>query len=535
VANILILLRRAKELTALYTFILVAAFISLLCLVFVPCWERNDDVAMSMIAHGYGLAAYGSPHLVFSNILWGYLVRAIPTVNGVLGYSLATMGSLLVVGWAILYFLIRLGAGYLIGFLAVSLLIALPTLNPQFTVSAGLMTVAAIIGWQAHARLGGLGNLVVACVLAFCGYLIRGQEFFLVLGVALPFLPWRAFRERRQMQIAFLLLGVAIASAAAFDRWSYSGIEWQHFKEFNSVRIPITDYRAGEHLKLRPEILSAYGYSWNDIDLLENWFFVDPQIADSKALNAMLTELGPLPMQEGSIQAGFEAIQALYTPMLLSLILSGLFLFMILPRWSMALAWVLCLAAIFAMGVMGRPGALRVYIPLVCLLFIFPLVVGKCRAGIRPWMITGTLFIAWVGSAYLYIPAALISKQWVQQVRKDIQALPEGPIIIWGGGEFPFELAFPVLSNDLNSRNIKFFGLDSLTHAPLSVANAEQAAGRGMLERLQTTTGVPIIASPETLELLRIYCSERFKGQLHGFSTYQSRSLTVQQVRCTRD
>lgn len=43
-----------------------------------------------------GLAAYGSSHLIFSNVLWGYLVRAIPAINGVLGYSLATMGVLLV-------------------------------------------------------------------------------------------------------------------------------------------------------------------------------------------------------------------------------------------------------------------------------------------------------------------------------------------------------------------------------------------------------------------------------------------------------
>lgn len=524
-----------KDRPALFSFLLIAAFVISLCLAFVPCWERNDDIAMSMIAHGYGLAAYGSPHLVFSNVLWGYVVRAIPTVNGVLGYSLATMGVLLVAGWAILYFLIRLGAGYLIGLLAASLLIALPTLIPQFTVNAGLMTVAAIIGWQVHARLGGLGSLVAACVLAFCGYLIRAQEFFLVLGVALPFLPWRALRERRQMQIAFLLLGVAIASATALDRWSYSGVEWQPFKEFNSVRIPITDYRAGEHLKQRPEIMASHGYSRNDIDLLENWFFVDPQIADPKSLNAMLAELGPLPMQEGGIQSGFEAIKALFSPMLLSLILSATFLFILLPRWSVALAWVLCLAALFAMGVMGRPGILRVYIPLVSLLFVFPLVVGKYREGIRPWMVTVTLLLAWVGSAYLYIPAALVSKQWTQQVRNDIQGLPVGPIVIWGGGEFPFELAFPVLAHDFNSRNIKFYGLDSFTLAPFSVASTEQQAGRGLLERLQTEPGVPIIASPKTLGMLRIYCSERLKGQLRGLSTYQSRSLTVRQVRCTTD
>ena len=530
-ANVSIFLRGMGERPALISFLLVATFIVSLCLAFVPCWERNDDVAMSMIAHGYGLAAYGSPHLIFSNVLWGYLVRTIPTINGVLGYSLATMAVLLVFGWATLYFLFRLGTGYLLGLLAISLLIALPTLIPQFTVNAGLLTVSAVIGWQVYARLGGIVSLVIACLLAFVGYLIRYQEFFLVLGVALPFLPWRAFRERRQMQIAFLLLALAIASASAFDRWSYSGPEWQHFEEFNSARIPFTDYGAGKHLQQHPEIMVGHGYTQNDIDLLGDWFFVDPQIADFTSLNTMLAELGALPMQEGSIQSGFAGIKALFVPVLLPLLLSALLLLVMMPRWSVASAWILCLIAFFAMGVMGRPGALRVYVPLVSLLLVAPLAFGKYGEGARQWVAALTLAAACTGSAYLLMPSALSSKQWVRQVLHDIHGLPTRPIASWGE-DFPYELAFPVLANDLSSRNIRLYGLDSFTQAPFSVASAEQMAGRGMLERLRSPSGIPIIASPERIEMLRIYCREHMHGQLRGIITYQARSLTVQQVKC---
>lgn len=521
-----------KERPALLSFLLVATIIVSLCLAFDPRWATNDDVAMSMIAHGYGLAAHGSPHLVFSNVLWGYLVRAIPSINGVLGYSLATMAVLLVFGWATLYFLLRLGAGYLPGLLAVALLIAQPTLISQFTVNAGLLTVAAVIGWQVHARLGGMGSLVVACLLAFFGYLIRYQEFLLVLGVALPLLPWRALRERRQMQIAFLLLSVAIASASVFDRWSYSGPEWQHFGEFNSARIPFTDYGAGEHLKQRPEIMTRHGYSQNDINLIVSYFFVDPQIADPKSLNAMLAELGPLPKQEGSVQSGFVAIKALFGPVLLPLLLSALLLLVLMPRWSVAIAWMLCLAALFAMGIMGRPGIVRVYVPLMGLLLVAPLVVGKYREGARQWMATLTLFAACVGNAYMLIPDALISKQKIQQIQNDIHGLGAGPIVSWGGRGFPFEFAFPVLAKDLNTRNIKFYGLDSFTHAPFSVASTEQTAGRGMIERLQTAAGISIIVVPKQLELLRMYCKERLNGRLRGMTIYLTTGLAVQQVRC---
>jgi hypothetical protein len=503
---------------AFITFLLVATLIVSLCLAFDPSWETNDDVAMSMAAHGYGLAAYGTPNLIFSNVLWGYVVRAIPSINGVLGYSLATMAVLLVFGWTTLYFLLRLGTGYFLGLLAVALLILQPTLFPQFTVNSGLLTVAAVIGWEVHARFGEMSSLVIACLLAFFGYLIRSQEFFLVLGVALPFLPWHALRERRQMQIAFLLLGVAIASAAAFDRWSYRGQEWQNFWELNAARIPFTDFGAGELLKQRPKILGRYEYSLNDVDLISDWFFVDPQIADPKSLNAILAELGPLPLQEGGVQAGWDALKSLTDPKLLPLLLLGLLL-VLMPSWSAALAWILCIAALFTMGLIGRPGIVRVYIPLVSLLLLAPIVVGRHKKGVLQWITKLTLVVACVANVYLIIPRALAAKQLSQQIQLDIHGFPPGPVIIWANS-FPLELAYPVLANDLISRKSRFYGLDSFTHAPFSVASTEQAAGRGMLERLRTT-GISMIASPQRIEMLRIYCKERLNGQLHENITYQ--------------
>ncbi len=88
---------------------IAVAFVVLICLTVSPRWETNDDVAMSMVAHGYGLAAYGSPNLLFSNVLWGYLVRTLPTIHGVFGYSMATLGVLTLVSAAIIHSLVRLG------------------------------------------------------------------------------------------------------------------------------------------------------------------------------------------------------------------------------------------------------------------------------------------------------------------------------------------------------------------------------------------------------------------------------------------
>lgn len=84
-------------------FCVSASFVLTLCFFFEPRWETNDDVGMSMVAHGYGIAAIGSPNLIFSNVVWGYLVRLIPQIDGVLGYSVVTIGVLVIVGTVLLH------------------------------------------------------------------------------------------------------------------------------------------------------------------------------------------------------------------------------------------------------------------------------------------------------------------------------------------------------------------------------------------------------------------------------------------------
>jgi hypothetical protein len=520
-----------KNYPALLAFLSVTTLIVLLCLVFEPRWQSNDDVAMSMIAHGYGIAAYGSPNLVFSNVLWGYLVRTLPTINGVLGYSIATMTVLFVAIGAIFYFLLRLNIGYLVGLLAATLLIATPLLFAQFTVNSGLLTVAAIVGWQTYAQIGGKSNLVLACLLAFCGFLIRDSEFLLVLGVSLPLLPWLALREQRQLKIAFFLLSIAIALAATFDRWSYTGVEWQQFKELNTARLPFTDYGANLYLKQRPELLAQHHYSANDVELIRDWFFVDSKIADPQTLSTILSELGPVSMQTGNIQSGFVSIKTLLEPMLLPLFLAALLFLILTPQRSVILVWILCLTALFSIGIMGRPGMLRIYIPLVSLLLVAPFVVEKYKQTAPQWLIALALFGVCVGNFYVLVPKILSANQWMQKIQTDIQGIPDEPIISWGN-TFPVELVYPVLANNSHARNIKLYGLDSFTYAPFSVANSEQILGRGMLGRLQTTEGIPIMTTPKQIETLRIYCSEHLNGRLHEMIRQQTSWLVVRQVRC---
>lgn len=120
-----------------------------------------------MVAHGYGIAAVDMPNLVFSNVIWGYLVRVIPQINGVLGYSIAAIAVLVIVGTIILYALRQLGFGWLVSLSVLTLLLVRPVLFPQFTINAGLLTVGAIVCWHLYGQQENRLVLLTGCYSLF--------------------------------------------------------------------------------------------------------------------------------------------------------------------------------------------------------------------------------------------------------------------------------------------------------------------------------------------------------------------------------
>lgn len=272
---------------------------------------------MSMVAHGYGLAAFGSPHLIFSNVIWGWAVGWVPQFDGTLGYSIATFAVLTLIGATLLQALWRVGLEWFVAVGVALLVLVRTTLFPQFTVNAGLLTASAVLCWMLWARERGPWALWAGVVLAVAGFLIRGHVFALVMLVGLPFLPWRALLRDREAMLAVGALSLAVVAAAVIDDHAYRGDDWQSFHALNQARAPITDFGADQHLKNDPALVARHGYTANDIDLLRNWFFVDDTLTHVPALNAMLKELGPLPSRSEALSGGWEGVATLVHPVLL--------------------------------------------------------------------------------------------------------------------------------------------------------------------------------------------------------------------------
>lgn len=497
---------------------------------FQPYWETNDDVSMSMAAHGYGLAAVATPNLVFSNVLWGYLVRAIPTTHGVYGYSIATLLVLLSVTTLLFYSLRSLGAGFTQSLLILLLLLARPLLFPQFTINAGLLTLAAILCWQLYLQQNRRWTLLVSCLLLFIGYLIRSQECLLVLAVALPWLPWQARWQQRAMPLTFVLLTLGLICATTIDQRAYQGAEWQPFNAFNPVRLPFTDYNARLELQQHPDLLARHGYTPNDISLLSNWFFADPTIANPKALRALLTELGPLPTRTHALADVWIGIKTLWHPNLLALSLTALLLGLLRPHWKIALTWVLCIAAIIVLGLLGRPGVLRVYIPLLSLLVVAPFLPSQQTLG-RTRINTLVLLTACLLNTSTVCRESQAAKKSAEHIDRNLLGFPNHPVIIWGAS-FPFTELHPVLTPQPAPHRYYLYNLGCFTLAPFSVAFAEQQAGRGLIERLTSPAGVPIVAHRRYLTLLENYCKTRLRGELKTLSVQKYGALMLSWKHC---
>jgi hypothetical protein len=419
-----------------WSFLVSAIFVFALCFLFDPRWETNDDVGMSMVAHGYGIAAVGMPNLVFSNVVWGYLVRAIPQINGVLGYSIATIGVLVSVGMVTLHALRKLGFGWLVSLFALTLLLARPVLFPQFTINAGLLTVGAIVCWHIYVQKKNRRALLTGCLLAFCGYIVRSHEFLLVLLIALPLLPWVKLARDRTAQASALALLLAIGVSAFVDYQAYRSDDWQAFNELNLARAPITDFGAGVLLQNHPEILARYGFTQDDISLLSTWFFVDPKIAAPASLNAMVKELGPRRTQSDSFMNGWIGIKTLAHPVLPPGFLAALLLLLALPNRKLVATWAFCLSGIFALGMLGRPGILRVYIPLMSLLLIAPFL-QMTQGVLRQSLAQGVIVLAAVFNTTAVFSESRAAQLVSDQIRRDLRGFPEEPVVVWGG-RFPF-------------------------------------------------------------------------------------------------
>ena len=525
----------AREVSALSSALTALLFTAILATIVIgflpPFWETNDDVAMAMILDGYGLAAYPSPGIVFSNILYGYALAALPQIGDISRYSLGAISLNLLSVLLICRALCLLTQNYVLTLSVMALISLPPLIFPQFTVLGGMLSVAGILHIASYLQRRQTFELVIAGFVLFIGYLIRSHEFFLIVLISSVILPWRGVLGDRRLQGLIVVL-IGLGAAAMLADWRYyQAPEWQAFRELNLVRAPFTDYGAAAYFLEHPGLLKGANYTPNDIVLLQKWFLADPLLADPERLSALLSRVDPASFMGGNLARQWATLPLLLAaPLVYVLVPAVVAGTLTKNRIRLGLAWLVLIVVIVGLMLTGRGVINRVlYAPLVLLLCLGTIQVSR---PLSQWVLIGAIGLAALGTVLSVTKRHAHSMEQHALIRTDLATVDKSKLYVVWGNLLDYESMYPVLGSMTAARELRLYALGVTSLAPFAVAHWKDAPGGLLPGRLTSGAPVPFFAEMARIDLLSIYCEERHSTKLRVTGVQQLRSGNIFTVTC---
>lgn len=519
--------------SAIISIIIVLMFIGTAYSIYTPIWMTNDDIGMSMAAHGYGIAAEGTANIIFSNVVWGFLVKNIPTISGILGYSIGILAAIAIVAMMIMYISVRIGLGYLIGILLLILVIFRPLLLPQFTVVSGLLLVTAIICIKSYEKYKSNGFLFLFLFFSYLSYLIRVEEFILVAVVGAPLIQWRFLFNDKNYKICIATLILAISMAEILNINAYKNEEWQKMVELKPSITQLIDYGAAGRLKENNLIIDKYGYTKNDIDLLANWFFIDPKITNIQKIESMLGELGYVKIEKKSIDNAKAGIVALLNAEIKWLFIFAILLLILLFNTRVLLSWIILIALMSLIGFLGRPGIIRIYYPLMVLMIFAPIIVNSNKELKLKKIVIFLLLIINIINIDVISTQSKNKEKLMENMVQNLTRFPTTSFVNWGS-DLPFDLIYPVLRMSEKAKELKIFSLGAFALAPFTNSYVDQKNNEGLIKKFVSNDGVVIVAQDAAIELIKNYCIENLNGVFLEAENTKIEEIKIRKVQCLR-
>lgn len=523
--------------------VVISLFFSLLHVT--PYWMTNDDVGMSMRAHGYGAFEVGSANLIFSNVLWGHFVRSLPEIGGILGYSLATYLVLAATAGMSCFYLMRFGLQPLLAAGVVFVAFFLPFIAPQFTINSGLAALTAMLALASYVRDRRFTDLLVFMGFSFIAFIIRWNEFLLICLVAAPLLASVALLKDKQFWLAALVLGGALLLAQVANQQAYKAPEWQRFNDLQSIRVQLTDYGLAEKLRGTPEAKAA-GLSDNDLDLVSEWFFADAdlmsavqsvelKLSGAEATQAWQLDQDGLSKGRKSLTGPLRQGPAVWLTLLMFCMLA------LFPSRRMATAVAISAGVLFYFGYIGRVVPLRVYYPVLVLLLYFALVIGLDMTAGKLRHSIVALAVITLGSYGVYNILSMQSEadRLGRVLKADFAGLSGGPLVTWVH-RFQYQFVYSPLEREAHKKDVDFYAFGSTIYAPTSKAyKYESEPGGGFIDRFLSPAGIDFVGIYDNEvkgrnASMEIYCAERHGGTLVTRPVSRMRALSVINVTCQK-
>lgn len=228
---------------------LTAVFFAVIIGIWGVWYRTNDDAILSNIAFG----AYGTDrvHLVYVNLLYGWLLRGLQCLNDSLNWFALSQVGLLYAGTAVLtYYGIRHFGRLRGAVLAVAMMAAFGanvlfriqyTQTAAVALCAGLVVLLENLGKKNSANLLGLA-------LVLLGAMLRFDMFFAVGGLSAWVLLQRFIRldkpeKKRALTVAAAMFCL-VFGAKLVDRAAYlADPDWAAYLQYNAARTEFSDFK----------------------------------------------------------------------------------------------------------------------------------------------------------------------------------------------------------------------------------------------------------------------------------------------------
>lgn len=286
---------KVKKHNLLTAVIINAVFLALVLVFCEIKYETSDDYIMAAIMSG-AYSGTPNPHMIFINILWGYLLLPfyylVPQISW---YLIAQLALCYCAFTAVTYLMLkRLDTimGIMLSVLFITFFSDDAYIMVQFTKTAILAVMAGSILflWALfHDERCRKREIAAGAVLVVAGSLIRYSVIYIAGGFLLLILlvefvqlfrcgsegKWRKFV---QIAVCGVILIGAVVSAKQIDRYIYnSNPEYKYFREYSSARGGIVDKKDYGYEACEEEY-KELGLSENDYVLLRTWNFADPDL-----------------------------------------------------------------------------------------------------------------------------------------------------------------------------------------------------------------------------------------------------------------
>jgi hypothetical protein len=251
-----------------------------------PGFDTNDDVGMASIASGV-LTGKPSQDLVVSSVLIGYVLKLLyqwtDRVNWYTFYLLAVHFATMT---GLLYAFLRARFSrtsvvlfvLLFSQFEVSLLLWL-----QYTsvaVIAGIVGLLLVIvsnrpGAEKSRFATGYGALLIVL-----SGIIRANSMYYAVVLLVPFLVFELAIHRRWRTFAQIgaILAVALVPIA-YNDWHYrSDASWRTFRQTHALVGSLLDSPMVEYNEKTRFFFDRIGWSRNDWEMLQSWFYTDPEV-----------------------------------------------------------------------------------------------------------------------------------------------------------------------------------------------------------------------------------------------------------------